>query len=226
MRARLRAVALRWRRLSARFKLGAAVAVIALAGLVWQHYSYRPGDQITTAAEMIADESGQHADHHEHNDGHAYGEYQPAPGELADNNVAPALDMNPEAARATVERFAVSFASPAGGAAEWLAGIAPDITPALQDQYRLTDIRVVPATTVTAVTGPLTEDMLSPTFRVDYADGTAVEITTEMGVDGWKVSVVVPVEAAPIDIAVPAENAATIQSTTTAASVPPGAGRP
>ena len=131
-----------------------------------------------------------HEDHDHDDDGHALGEYQPDPSELP----APP-DFSPEAARVTAERFATNFASPNGNRDDWLARISGDVMPELLDQYRLTDIRNVPQATVAQVSGPMAADPAAPTFHVVYSDGSSVEMTLEMAIDGWKVSSVVPVDS-------------------------------
>ncbi|WP_241479821.1 hypothetical protein [Mycolicibacterium neoaurum] len=169
--------------------MGLLIAVIAIAGLAWQHHS----SQVDPAGqpEPSAVEQGEiNHDGHDHGDGHAVGEYQPDPSALP----APP-DFSPEAARVTVERFAANFASPNGNREDWLARLGPDVMPELLDQYRLTDIRNVPQTTVAQVDGPLSSDPIIPTFQVNYSDGTSVEISVGMDISGWKVSTVVPVSS-------------------------------
>ena len=76
-------------------------------------------------------------------------------------------------------------------------------------------------------------DPAAPTFRVAYSDGSSVETTLEMAIDGWKVSSVVPVDspaeptgpvrpAAPQPVAPAAPEPAPSADTTTPASPPPG----
>ena len=167
--------------------MGLLVAVVAIAGLAWQHNSNgetaapRPAQQASQDGEINHDD-------HDH-DGHALGEYQLDPSELP----APP-DFSPEAARVTAERFATNFASPNGNRDDWLARISGDVMPELLDQYRLTDIRNIPQTTVAHVNGPMASDPAVPTFEVSYSDGSSVETTLEMAVGGWKVSSVVPVD--------------------------------
>lgn len=186
MRARLAQLRWRWRQIPRRTRLGVVIAVVAITGLVWQHY---------TAPESCSAQDGQNAaastehDHigHGHSDD---GEYQPDPAGLA-----PPPDFSPEAARTTVGRFALNFASPNGNHSDWLARIGSDVMPELLDQYRLTDIRNVPQAVVVQVSGPMTDNLGAPTFQVSYGDGSSVEVTLEMDVTGWKVSSVVPVDA-------------------------------
>lgn len=180
-----------WRRIPLRTRLGVFVGAIAIAGLVWQHQSGldektadQPTGQATTTAPADIDEG----DDHDH-DGHAIGEYQPDPSEL----LAPP-DYTSEAAGVTAERFAANFASPNGNFDDWLARISPDVTAELQDQYRLTDIRNVPQTTVQSVTGPLNDLTATPVFQAAYSDGSRVEITVEMDIEGWKVTSVIPLD--------------------------------
>ncbi len=204
MRTRLAQLRYQWRRIPLRTRMGLLIAAVAIAGLAWQHNS-----TVETAAprpdQQAAQDGEINHDGHDHDDGgHALGEYQPDPSELA----APP-DFSPEAARATAERFATNFASPNGNRDDWLARISADVIPELLDQYRLTDIRNVPQATVAQVNGPMAADPAVPTFQVSYSDGSSVETTLEMAVGGWKVSSVVPVDhpadpAAPLPSPVPA----------------------
>lgn len=188
MRTRLAKLRHQWRRIPLRNRMGLLIAVVAIAGLAWQHNSTsetaapRPDQQAAQDGEVSHDS----LDH----GGHALGEYQPDPSELA----APP-DFSPEAARATAERFASNFASPNGNRDDWLTRISGDVMPELLDQYRLTDIRNVPQTTVAQVNGPMAADPAVPSFQVAYSDGSTVETTLEMAVDGWKVSSVVPLDS-------------------------------
>ena len=224
MKARLAQLRYQWRRIPLRTRMGLLIAVVAIAGLAWQHYS-----SVETAApgsdQQAAQEGEINHDGHDH-DGHALGEYQPDPSELP-----PPPDFSPEAARVTAERFATNFASPNGNRDDWLARISPDVMPELLDQYRLTDIRNVPQATVAQVNGPMTADPAVPTFQVAYSDGSSVEATLEMAIGGWKVSSVVPLDSpadptgapdppAPVPPAVP--QPAPSADTTTPASPPPG----
>ncbi|MDQ1716439.1 MAG: hypothetical protein QOE89_392 [Pseudonocardiales bacterium] len=187
MRTRLAQLRYQWRRIPLRTRMGLLIAVVAIAGLAWQHNSSvetaapRPDQQAAQGGEI-------HHDGHDHH-GHALGEYQPDPSELP----APP-DFSPEAARVTAERFATNFASPNGNRDDWLARISGDVMSELLDQYRLTDIRNVPQATVAHVNGPMGADPAVPTFQVAYSDGSSVETTLEMAVDGWKVSSVVPLD--------------------------------
>jgi hypothetical protein len=230
MKARLARLRHQWRRIPLRTRMGLLIAVVAIAGLAWQHYS-----SVETAApgsdQQAAQEDEINHDGHDH-DGHALGEYQPDPSELP-----PPPDFSPEAARVTAERFATNFASPNGNRDDWLARISPDVMPELLDQYRLTDIRNVPQATVAQVNGPMTADPAVPTFQVAYSDGSSVEATLEMAIGGWKVSSVVPLDspaeptgtapsadpAAPVAPVAPAvPEPAPSADTTTPASPPPG----
>lgn len=191
MRARLAMLRYRWRRIPQRTRMGLLIAVIAIAGLAWQHHSSSEVDTAAPQADPPAAERGEiNHDGHDHGDGHALGEYQPDPSDLP-----PPPDFSPEAARVIVERFAANFASPNGNRDDWLARLTPDVMPELLDQYRLTDIRNVPQATVTQVKGPLSSDPAIPTFQVVYSDGSSVEASVGMDISGWKVSTVVPVES-------------------------------
>jgi len=227
VRTRLAQLRYQWRRIPLRTQMGLLIAVVAVAGLAWQHYS--SVETTTPGSDLQAVQEGEiNHDDHDH-DGHALGEYQPDPSELP-----PPPDFSPEAARVTAERFATNFASPNGNRDDWLAGISGDVMPELLDQYRLTDIRNVPQATVAQVSGPMAVDPAAPTFRVAYSDGSSVETTLEMAIDGWKVSSVVPVDspaeptgpvplpAAPQPVAPAAPEPAPSADTTTPASPPPG----
>lgn len=189
MRARLAQLWWRWKQIPGRTRLGMAIAVVAIAGLAWQHYT--APDPVADGQHSAAESADAHAGHDHGEDGHAHGEYQPDPATMAPP------DYSPEAARITVERFASNFASPNGNHNDWLARIGTDVMPELLDQYRLTDIRNIPQTTVTQVNGPMASNPAAPTFEVGYSDGASVEVTLEMDLTGWKVSSVVPVDAAP-----------------------------
>jgi len=206
---RARWAQLRWqlRRIPGRTKLGLAIAAVAIAGLVWQHYtgSDTPAAQGGQSSVEATDEhaGGDHG--HDHgSDGHAHGEYQPDP-----STMAPPPDFSPDAARVTASRFASNFASPNGNHDDWLARITPDVMPELLDQYRLTDIRNIPQTAVAQVNGPIGSNPAVPTYQVSYADGSRIEATLEMDSTGWKVSSVVPVDAPASDVPAPTPAAAT-----------------
>lgn len=226
MRQRFALLRYRLRKIPMRTRMGALIAAVAIAGLTWQYYSVEDASAPETNQQSQGDISH---DGHDHGDGHAHGEYQPAPSELP-----PPPDFSPEAARVTAERFASNFASPNGNRDDWLARITPDVMPELLDQYRLTDIRNVPQTSVAQINGPMASDPAVPTFQVAYVDGSSVETTLEMAVDGWKVSSVVPVESqqppsapapdsppeAPVDPAAPAPSAETSTPTPIPGAIP------
>lgn len=217
MRTQLAQLRHRWSRIPLRARMGLLVAVVAIAGLAWQHHYGEPAAP-PAPQEQAAEEGAINHDGHDHGeDGHAHGEYQPDPSELP-----PPPDFSPEAARVTAERFATNFASPNGNRDDWLARVTPDVMPELADQYRLTDIRNLPQAAVTQVSGPLTGDAAAPTFQVDYSDGTRVETTLEMDISGWKVSTVVPVST-PVDPAGPAPAAEPAPPADPSAPVPPPA---
>lgn len=190
MRDRLAQLLWRWRQIPGRTRLGMVIAVVAIAGLAWQYNTPQNAapDTDTPSAAASADP---HAGHDHGGDGHARGEYQPDPATMA-----PPPDYSTEAARITVERFASNFASPNGNHDDWLARIGADVMPELLDQYRLTDVRNIPQSVVVQVDGPMATNPAAPTFEVVYGNGARVEVTLEMDLAGWKVSSVVPVEAA------------------------------
>lgn len=172
-----------WKRCSRGLRLGIVIGTIAVAGLAWQHYT-SPGKP---TAEQSADQPAVELPSGEFDAGHAHGEFQPDPTDMP-----PPPDYSPEAARATTERFATNFATPNGNLDDWLARITPDVSDQLAEQYRLTDIRNVAQTTVVSVEGPVNALAPLPAFRVNYGDGSRVEITVEMDIAGWKVASVVP----------------------------------
>lgn len=193
-----------WRRIPGRTKLGVAIAVVAIAGLLWQHYTATDTTSAQGGQRSAAEATDEHAGHDHGTDGHAHGEYQPDPATMA-----PPPDFSPDAARITASRFASNFASPNGNHDDWLGRITPDVMPELLDQYRLTDIRNIPQTVVTQVNGPMGSNPAVPTFQVSYGDGSRIEATLEMDIAGWKVSSVVPVDAPAPDAPAAAPAAAT-----------------
>jgi hypothetical protein len=191
------------RRVPLRTKVGLVVAAIAIAGLAWQHGTHTASHPTDTSGTPHASSA------------------PPAPVPDGGANPTPSSpipqddpaqltpDSSVEGARATVQRFATNFASPAGGFDGWYARIAPDLSAQLQAQYRLTDIRNVNAATVQSVTGPTDHQPGTMAFVVDYSDNTRVQVRVDMGVEGWKVINVVPVDATTEDPApAPADTAA------------------
>ena len=182
-----------WRRLSHGLKLGIVIGGIAVAGLVWQHYTAAdmPAREQVAEQPSTDEQAGEdlHAGHD--HDGHAHDEFQPDPTDLP-----PPPDYTTEAAHALTERFAANFASPNGNLQDWLARITPDVSEQLAGQYRLTDIRTIPQATVVSVIGPVSNQAASPVFEVAYSDGSRVQITVDMDIEGWKVGTVVPLDAA------------------------------
>lgn len=217
MKHRLAQLRWRWQRLSSRARIAMVVAAVAIAGLCWQHYGNPTPAQQAPAPPAATDTGTAIASAHDH-EGHALGEYQPDPADLP-----PPPDFSPEAARHTVARFAANFAAPQDDRDQWLARLTPDVMPELADQYRLTDIRNVPAATVAQVRGPLRPDPVAPTFEVAYSDGSAVEATVAMATSGWKVATVVPVQLSTAAGAAPEPEPA-VSAPPPAAD--PGAGEP
>ena len=183
-----------WGRVPLRVRLGVAIGVIAVAGLVWQHDNHidtansrgRPtaSAPVTTVGAAVTEAA------------------PPGDGSLADPSVGQAElptavpDASVDTARATAERFATNFASPNGNFDDWLARISPDVSAQLAEQYRLTDIRNVTQATVQSMTGPLNQLPGTMAFQVAYSDGSRVEIRVEMGTEGWKVINVLPLNTA------------------------------
>ncbi len=223
-----RRVQRRWRAMPTRTRVGVLIAVIALAGLMWQHS--------TAKAPAPAPAAEAHNHSHDEDDltGHAVGEYQlPDPDEEATLRCRqrPGLqcgmtvDLTLPAARDTAQRFASNFASPNGNRDDWLARVSADVTPGLAAQYRLTDIRNVPQATVTEVNGPTDQMPGAMTFEATYNDGTKLALVVAMAGDSWKVDSVVPIPspAAPTIGRPPAVVSGADMPA--AASPPPGQGR-
>lgn len=184
MRQRIAYLRYQWRRIPARTRMGAIIAVMAVAGLAWQHHN----DVTETSA---APSAQQHA-----------ASTAPTPTERpalsdtpmpSDSPTTP-VDVSSAAARTAAERFAANFATPNGDRDGWLARLSTDVSPELLGQYQSTDIATVPQTAVSQVTGPMGADPAVATFQIDYADGSRLEATLELGETGWKVSSVIPVE--------------------------------
>jgi hypothetical protein len=170
----------------ARLVVGAVVAVVAIAGLAWQHYHQQASAGQDKAPASVS----------------APAPPAPVPGDLGDSTfgqLAPptvTLDANSVAdARAVVTRFATNFGSPNGNQADWLARISPDVSVQLDEQYRLTDIRNVTQAAVTAVDGPVAQAPASLTFDATYDDGSRIEVRMETGPDGWKAVNVLPLSS-------------------------------
>jgi hypothetical protein len=197
MRQRIAQLRHRWRRIPARTRLGAAIAVIVVAGLAWQHHADVAS---TTAAPAGQQQTGL--------DGIALGE-QPAvsAAPVTPSELPAPVDGSIAAARGTAERFATNFATPNGDRDGWLARISADVSPELLGQYESTDLATVPQTTVSQVAGPMGADPGVATFQVDYADGSRLEATLELGAAGWKVSSVIPVERSAPPAAAPTPSA-------------------
>lgn len=173
----------RIRHVSAQLRAGVAIAIAAVAGLVWIQYG-------TSAVEPESGLAGQGQEQlHVEQTPDLRQEGQP------DDSALP--DWTEQAARIVVERFAANFADPGLGQSEWLARLRPDIAPELADQYQLTDIRNVPIATVVTVDGPLGEAPGSAIFHVAYSDGTRTQVELYIDAEGWKVATVVPLSAAP-----------------------------
>jgi hypothetical protein len=161
------------------------VAVIAVAGLTFEHHSHTEElagrASSSQSAPAPAPAAGDYGD-------------QPDQQQLPAPTVAPqAASM--DAARVVAQRFATNFATPNNNRDDWLARIGADVSPQLREQYQLTDIRNVNQATVTALVGPL--DMLpgAVAFRASYSDGSQIDMHLELALDGWKVVNVVPVRA-------------------------------
>lgn len=185
MRARLEMLRWRWRQIPGRIRLGAAIAIVAIAGLIWQHDA--AGDAAGNQAPTHSAENPQHAQ-----------------AQAEETAAAPAT-VTPDDARITATRFASNLASPNGSHDDWVKRLTPDTKADLLAQYQSTDITTVAQTSVTQVNGPMSTDPSVPTFAVSYGDGSRIQVTLELDASGWKVSSVVPVSpAAGPDTAVPA----------------------
>ena len=193
--SQLRRLRIGWRRVPLRIRVGVLVGVIAVAGLMFQHHTHTEQlggraatPQVTSSATTPANPAQVGAAPPD--DGGA----DTSVGQTAPPTVVP--DASVDAARATAQRFATNFASPNGNFDDWLARISPDLSAQLQEQYRLTDIRNVTQATVAAVSGPVSQLPGTMAFQVTYSDGSRIEIRVEMGVEGWKVINVLPLNSA------------------------------
>lgn len=190
MRARLELLRWRWRQIPGRTRLGMAIAIVAIAGLIWQHdvAQESAGDQ-AAAAPAAAHSGAADPDAHSH----------------AEETAAAPATVTPDDARITATRFASNLASPNANHDNWVARLTPDTKADLLAQYQSADITTVTQTSVTQVNGPMSTDPSVPTFAVSYADGSRIQVTLELDGTGWKVSSVVPVSpAAGPDSAAPA----------------------
>lgn len=177
------------RRLPSRVKIGVVVAVIAVAGLVWEHHSHTEHLAATTPSQAASAPVRA--------PGSAAGDYgdQPSQEQLPAPTVAPqAASM--DAARVVAQRFAGNFGSPNNNRDDWLNRIDTDVSAQLQEQYQLTDIRNVNQATVTGLVGPLDVLPGAVAFRASYSDDSQIQMHLELGFDGWKIVNVVPVRAA------------------------------
>lgn len=181
---RLRRARLSVRRLPARIKVGVFVAVIAVAGLAWEHHSHTEQLAATTPSKTVsAPAAGDYGD-------------EPSQQQLPAPTVAPqAASM--DAARVVAQRFAGNFAAPNNNRDDWLNRIDADVSPQLREQYQLTDIRNVNQATVTGLVGPLDVLPGAVAFRASYSDDSQIQMHLELALDGWKIVNVVPVQAAP-----------------------------
>jgi hypothetical protein len=195
----VRRLAARWwwlrawlRRVPPRVRLGAAAAVVAMAGLLWQYSSHHgaadhsaPSAAAPSTATMVAPRPGGATE---------WGD-DPDVGQIAAPTVAPEL-ASIEAAREVAQRFAANFASPNGDRDSWLARIDGDVSAQLMEQYRLTDIRNLTQATVASLQGPVSARDGAAAFRATYSDESHIEIRLELSAEGWKVVNVLPLPAA------------------------------
>jgi hypothetical protein len=182
VRGRARRLRMWVRRIPVRFRLGVIVAMIALAGLAWEHHSHNDSPPITASFTPTARSTP------------GVGDY----GENAGQQQLPAPTVAPQAAsidaaRAVAARFAANFATPGNDREDWLARIDGDVSTQLREQYQLTDVRNVTQAAVSAVEGPLDQLPGAVEFRAAYSDGSQVQMHLELEVDGWKIVNVVPV---------------------------------
>lgn len=196
-----RRLAARWwwlrawlRRVPPRVRLGAAAAVMAMAGLLWQYSSHHgaadhsaPPAAAPSTATAVAPRPGGAAE---------WGE-DPDVGQIAAPTVAPEL-ASIEAAREVAQRFATNFGSPNGDRDSWLARIDGDVSAQLTEQYRLTDIRNLTQATLTSLQGPVSARDGAAAFRATYSDESHIEIRLELSAEGWKVVNVLPLPAAAV----------------------------
>lgn len=181
------------RRVPPRVRLGAAAAVLAMAGLLWQYDSHGgASDHVApTAAPPLSGAVAPPAS--------GPGEWgdNPNVGQLSAPTVSPQL-ASIDAAREVAQRFATNFASPNGDRDGWLARIDGDVSVQLIEQYRLTDIRNLPQATVTSLQGPVSAHDGAAAFRAVYSDESNIEIRLELSAEGWKVVNVLPLPATPV----------------------------
>ena len=177
------------RRIPPRVRLGAAAAVFAMAGLLWQYSSHGgvADHAAPTAAPPPSAVSAPASGPGEWGD-------NPDVGQLSPPTVAPQL-ASIDAAREVAQRFATNFATPNGDRDGWLARIDADASAQLIEQYRLTDIRNLTQATVTSLQGPVSAHDGAAAFHAAYSDESNIEIRLELSAEGWKVVNVLPLPA-------------------------------
>lgn len=173
-------------------KIGVIVAIAAVAGLVWIDYTNSHNTDPAAPTQASASATPTDTEDTTDQDDTAAGTYQ-VPG----NGTVPVPDASVDAARSTAERFATNFGSPNGNFDDWYARISPDISLQLREQYRLTDIRNVAQNTIKTLTGPLNQLPGTMAFDVTYSDSSRMEVRVEMGVEGWQVINVLPLQDNP-----------------------------
>ncbi|WP_292974825.1 hypothetical protein [Mycobacterium sp.] len=176
------------RRLPSRVKVGIVVAVVAVAGLAWEHHGHSE-----RAATPVAPPSASAPAPGPESTSGDYGD-QPSQEQLPPPTVAPqAASM--DAAHAVAQRFASNFGTPNNNRDDWLTRIDADVSTQLREQYQLTDIRNVNQAAVTGLVGPLDVLPGAVAFRATYSDDSQIQMHLELSLDGWKVVNVVPVRA-------------------------------
>lgn len=177
-------------------KIGIFVAIVAVAGLVWIDYTNSHNTDATAptqASSASATPTDTEDSPAEDDTAAGTAGTNQAPG----NGTVPVPDASADAARSTAERFATNFGSPNANFDDWYARISPDISLQLREQYRLTDIRNVAQNTVKTVTGPLNQLPGTMAFDITYSDASRMEVRVEMGVEGWQVINVLPLQDNP-----------------------------
>lgn len=180
-------------------KVGVIVAIVAVAGLVWIDHTNSQTPEPDAAPQTSASATTTDSEESPAEQDTAAGTY-----EIPGNGTIPVPDASVNAARGTAERFATNFGSPNGNFDDWYARISPDISLQLREQYRLTDIRNVAQNTVTKLLGPLNQLPGTMAFDIVYSDNSRIEVRVEMGVEGWQVINVVPLQENPAPAPAPA----------------------
>lgn len=148
MRARVELLRWRWRQISSRTRLGMAIAIVAIAGLIWQHDAAEVGRQPGAAAPVPArsvDAAAGAAGH-------------------AEETAAAPVTVTPTTPGSPPHGSRRTWL-PNGNHDNWVARLTPDTKADLLAQYQSADIATVTQAAVTQVNGPMSTDPSVPTFR-------------------------------------------------------------